>query len=382
MTRAAGRRPPVRRYHLAVLPGDGIGPEVTAQALAVLQALQRHQLLRDDAGNPVQVTLAIHPVGGAAIDLTGMPLPPATWEACRGADAVLLGAVGGPTWEDLPPEQRPERGLLELRRRLGVFANLRPVRQWLPPARGQAPIDLLIVRELTGGIYFGQPRGMETLAGGERRAYDTMAYTEREITRVARVGFQQARQRRQRLVSVDKANVLATSRLWRQVVQDVAAEFPEVLLEHQLVDSFALRLVRDPGTVDVVLTGNLFGDILSDLAGGLVGTLGLLPSASLGNGSGPGLFEPVHGSAPTIAGRNQANPVGMILSLALLCRYGLGLTKVATLIESAVAAVLAAGWRTADLAAPGEPTVGTQEMGAHIVAALLGAGSQTPRANK
>ena len=346
---------------IALLPGDGIGPEVIAAAEDVLQAVA------DRWGHTLSVTRS--PFGAAALRAGDPPLPPATLETCLAADAVLLGAVGDPAFSEGPREQRPETGLLELRKALGVYANLRPARVWpgLEDGGSLRPdtlrgVDLLIVRELIGGIYFGEPRGR---TDDRREAFDTMRYAAHEIERIADVAFESARGRRKLVTSVDKANVLESSRLWREVVTEVAARYPDVRLEHQLVDSCAMRLVSDPGSFDVMLAGNLFGDILSDEAGAVVGSLGLLPSASVG-GRG-GLFEPVHGSAPDIAGRNLANPVGAIASAAMLLRHALDLTAEADAIEGAIGAALDAGCRTADLAREGEPSLSCTEMTRAII---------------
>jgi 3-isopropylmalate dehydrogenase len=351
---------------IVVLPGDGIGPEVTAEAVKVLEAVARAR----GHGFSCQPL----PVGGGAIDAGQPPLPPATLEACHRADAVLLGAVGGTQWDGLPPPQRPEAGLLALRRELRLFANLRPVRAYSELA-GVSPLrpevltgtDLLIVRELTGGLYFGEPRG-RSVREGHRTAIDTLPYTEDEVARIARVAFDAARRRRRFVTSVDKANVLHSSQLWREVVVEVAREFPDVRLEHMLVDTAAMQLVRRPAAFDVLVTENLFGDILSDEAAGLVGSLGFLPSASLGEG-GPSLYEPVHGTAPDIAGRGIANPVGAILSAAMLLRFALRLPEEAAVVERAVAEVIAAGARTADVAGRGQ-AVGTREFGDRVAARI------------
>jgi 3-isopropylmalate dehydrogenase len=329
------------RALIAVLPGDGIGPEVIAAACAVLTRVAR------DGGHELQLREA--PIGGAAIEACGEPLPRATLESCRAADAVLLGAVGGPRWDGAP--RRPEQGLLDLRRALGLFANLRPVR--VHPALADASplrahvlrsVDLLFVRELTGGIYFG------ARTRTDERAEDVCVYTAGEVRRVVRVAAAAARSRRGRLASVDKANVLATSRLWREVASEVVArEFPEVALEHLLVDAMAMHLVTRPASFDVIVTENLFGDILSDEAAALAGSIGLLPSASLRDDRF-GLYEPIHGSAPDLAGRGVANPYGAILSAALLLRHSLGLEPEAARIEAAVARAIAGGARTRDLA--------------------------------
>lgn len=342
---------------IAVLPGDGIGPEVTASAVEVLRAVARR------FGHEFTVTQGR--IGGDALDECGSPLPAETVALCKSSHAVLLGAVGGPRWAGHAPG--PETGLLELRQHLGGFANLRPVRV-MPELETRTPfrpdhvrgVDILIVRELTGGAYFGRPRGRQ---GG--RAFDTIAYTVDEIARVARVAFGLARTRRGNLTSVDKANVLESSRLWREVVMRVAADFPDVALRHMLVDAAALALMQQPREFDVLLTENLFGDILSDEAAVLAGGIGVLPSASIG-GPGPGLFEPVHGSAPDIAGRNIANPVGAILSAAMLCEHGLGLHAEAEAVRAAIGQVLGAGCFTADLGG----THGTTEFTARMTRAL------------
>ncbi len=329
---------------IALLPGDGIGPEVTDAAVAALEAVGCR------FGRTFVFERCL--VGGAAVRAGRPPLPSETLDACRRADAVLLGAVGDPAFDAAPLGSRPESGLLQLRRELGVFANLRPVRAWpgldaASPLRPDkvAGLDLLIVRELTGGLYFGQPRGVSE---DKEEAFNTMRYSRAEVERIAEVAFRQAECRRQRVTSVDKANVLETSRLWRSVVTGVSARHPAIRLDHQYVDACALALVLDPAGFDVVLTENLFGDILSDQAGGLTGSLGLLPSASLGDG--PGLFEPVHGSAPSLAGRDVANPVGAILTAAMLLGDGLGARQEARAIEDAVATSLSNRCCTADLA--------------------------------
>jgi len=346
---------------IALLPGDGIGPEVVAAAADVLEAVAGRR------GHTF--TLTRSPFGAAALRAGDPPLPPATLETCLAADAVLLGAVGDPAFSEGPRERRPETGLLELRKALGVYANLRPARVWPGLEDGGSlraetlrGVDLLIVRELIGGIYFGEPRGRTS---DRREAFDTMRYAAHEIERIAAVAFESARGRRKLVTSVDKANVLESSRLWREVVAEVASGYPDVRLEHQLVDSCAMRLVSDPGSFDVMLAGNLFGDILSDEAGAVVGSLGLLPSASVG-GRG-GLFEPVHGSAPDIAGRNLANPVGAIASAAMLLRHALDLTAEADAIEGAIGAALDAGCRTADLAREGESSLSCTEMTRAII---------------
>jgi 3-isopropylmalate dehydrogenase len=350
---------PEKKRRVVLLPGDGIGPEVIAEAAAVLQ---------DAAGAAgVALDLEEHPAGGAALDRGLEPLPAATLAAARRSDGVLLGAVGSPRHDGLPSDRRPERALLGLRGGLGVFANLRPVRPH-PALLGASPLrpeivrgtDLLIVRELTGGLYFGTPRGIEG-RGEARRARNTMAYTAGEVRRIARVAFEAARRRRGRVTSVDKANILETSQLWREVVVETARDYPDVRLDHLYVDNAAMQLALRPSEFDVILTENLFGDVLSDEAAVLAGGIGMLPSASLGEG--PGLYEPVHGSAPDIAGRGVANPLGAILSAAMLLRHGLDLPAEADRVETAVARVLDAGARTADLARPGETAVSTRDMG-------------------
>lgn len=348
------------RANIVLLPGDGIGPEIVREGRKVLEQVATcfgHEL-----------TFETCLVGGAALDAEGAPVSATTLEHCRAADGVLLGAVGGPKWDDPTAKMRPEDGLFALRAGLGLFANLRPVRTFRELAERSSPlrpdraasVDILMVRELTGGIYFGRPRLRETV-DGEVRAIDTMVYTETEIRRVVRLAFEFARRRRHRVTSVDKANVLETSRLWRQTAEQVAADFPDVKLEHQLVDSCAMRLVTSPGSFDVIVTENLFGDILSDEAAVITGSLGMLPSASLGHGP-RGLYEPIHGSAPDIAGRGIANPLGTILSVALLLRHSLGLETEAQAVERAVERVIAGGARTADLGG-GTRALGTEEMG-------------------
>jgi 3-isopropylmalate dehydrogenase len=353
---------------LVVLPGDGVGPEVTREGVKVLQAIA-------DTFS-VQFAFSEHPIGGGAIDATGSPLPDETLMACRQADAVMLGAIGGPKWSDPTAAVRPEQGLLGLRQKLGLYANLRPVR--LSPALlAASPLrpeciegtDLVVVRELTGGIYFG-PRQEP---GDDGVAFDTMIYSKPEIVRIAHIAFRLAQSRRGLVTSIDKANVLASGRLWRSTVTEVAEAYPDVRLEHQLVDSAAMHLLRRAASFDVMLTPNMFGDILSDEASMLTGSLGMLPSASLGETS-LGVYEPIHGSAPDIAGQGIANPIGTILSAALLLRHSLRMAHEAAAIESAVDSVLDAGHRTADLVAPSQPYVGTVEMGDLIVAAICDAG--------
>jgi len=354
-------------YRITLLPGDGIGPEITAVARQLLEAVA--------ASHGFGLSFDEQPVGGAAIDACGEPLPDSTLEACRAGDAALLAAIGSPRFDSLPRQQRPESGLLALRSGLGLFANLRPVRI-IPSLIGASSlrpevisgVDLLVVRELTGGVYFGTPKG-RTEADGHVRAFNTMAYSDDEIDRIARVGFDLARSRSGRLCSVDKANVLDVSQLWRDRVEAIHAEFADVELSHMYVDNAAMQLVRAPRQFDVLLTSNLFGDILSDEAAMLTGSIGMLPSASLG-ASGPGLFEPVHGSAPDIAGQDKANPMAMVLSAAMMLRVGLGQEQAAAALEAAVERVLTAGYRTGDLMAEGCSLVGCQAMGERLLEAL------------
>jgi 3-isopropylmalate dehydrogenase len=352
------------KARIAVLGGDGIGPEVTAEAVRVLQAVAQR------FGHDFTFVEAL--VGGAAIDASGSALPPRTIDACRESAAVLLGAVGGPKWSDPSARVRPEQGLLELRRTLGVFANLRPVKTLASmadasPLRPEviAGTDIMVVRELTGGIYFGRKRRTAS------EAEDLCSYTSAEIERVTRVAGRLAMGRRKRIASVDKANVLETSRLWRSVVERVLrSEFPEVEFEHVLVDAAAMHLIRRPASFDVILTENMFGDILTDEASMIAGSLGLLPSASLGDTS-VGLYEPIHGSAPDIAGRGIANPYGTILSAAMLLRYSLGLEAEASAVESSVEAALDAGVRTADVAQAGRTAVGSRDAASAVVDCVL-----------
>ena len=350
--------------NIVLLPGDGIGPEVTAQAARILTAVA------DLGGHEFQ--LDSHPMGGNAIDDFQNPLPPPTLAACKVADAVFLGAVGGPKWSDPTAELRPEQGLLDLRAELGLFANLRPVPVFasLAPFAPLKPellrgVDLLFVRELTGGIYFG-PRQEQ---GDGDVAHDTLVYSTAEVERVARVALKAARGRRKKVASIDKANVLASMRLWRRAVTEVAGAYPDIEVTHHLVDAFAMQLMRSPADYDVILAGNMFGDILSDEAAILAGSLGMLPSASLGSGR-QGLYEPVHGSAPDIAGRGIANPIGAILSTAMLLRHSLELEAEAAHVEAAVSAVLDDGLRTADLVSEGGQAVSTTEMGRAVEAKL------------
>ncbi len=342
---------------IAVLPGDGIGPEVVAEAVKVLRRVA------EVYGHKFEFEEGL--VGGIALDETGEPLPAETLALCRRSDAVLLGAVGGPKWDDPRAPVRPEQGLLGLRKGLGLFANLRPVKPYpqlvhASPLRPEivAGVDLVVVRELTGGIYFGQPR----IEGDDGRAVDTMVYTAAEVERVMHVAFRLARQRRKKVTSVDKANVLACSRLWREVAERVGREYPDVALEHILVDACAMYLLRRPASFDVIVTANMFGDILTDEASMLAGSIGMLPSASLGEGT-LGLYEPIHGSAPKYAGQNVVNPIATILSGAMLLRHSLGLEAEASAVERAVAAALDDGYRTRDIGEEGQKLVGTREMG-------------------
>ena len=353
---------------ICLLPGDGIGPEILAQGAAVLAATARK------FGHAFDSEEAL--IGGAAVDATGSPLPEATVEACRKADAVYLAAVGGPKWDSMPPEKRPEKGLLGIRKALGLFANLRPA-LLLPELAGACllrpdvaarGLDLIVVRELTGDVYFGEPRGVE-LRDGRRTGFNTMIYDEEEIRRIARVAFETARRRRRKVCSVEKSNVLETSRLWKEVVLETHKDYADVELSHMYVDNAAMQLVRDPSQFDVILTGNIFGDILSDEASVITGSLGMLPSASLG-ASGPGLFEPAHGSAPDIAGQDKANPRATILSGAMLLRLGLHLPAEADCIENAVRRTLRDGYRTGDIMEPGKTLVGCEEMGRKVIERL------------
>ena len=355
-------------YRITLLAGDGIGPEITAVARRLLEVVaQQHNF---------SLSFDPQPVGGAAIDATGEPLPASTLSACRGADAVLLAAIGGPQYDNLPRAKRPESGLLALRSGMELFANLRPVKI-VPALIGASTlreevisgVDLMVVRELTGGIYFGQPKGRVTSDSGEERGFNTMTYSSSEIDRIARVGFDLAVQRSGRLCSVDKANVLDVSQLWRERVDAMASDYSGVEVSHMYVDNAAMQLVRAPRQFDVLLTGNLFGDILSDEAAMLTGSIGMLPSASLGS-EGPGLFEPVHGSAPDIAGQDKANPLAMVLSAAMMLRIGLKQEAAAASLEKAVDAVLAQGLRTGDLMAEGCTAVGCQAIGDALLKAL------------
>ena len=351
---------------ICVLPGDGIGPEIIGQTLRMLDAM------RDD-GVKFEAEMAL--VGGAAVDATGKPLPEETVRLADEADALLLGAVGGPKWDSFPREQRPELGLLGIRRQLELFANLRPAILYPELANASslkpeivAGLDILIVRELTGDIYFGQPRGIR-VENGERVGFNTMIYAESEIRRIGKVAFEAARKRDKRLCSVDKMNVLETTQLWRDVMIELSADYPDVELTHMLVDNAAMQLVRAPKQFDVMVTGNMFGDILSDEASMLTGSIGMLPSASL-NAQGKGMYEPSHGSAPDIAGKDLANPLATMLSAAMMLRYSFNMEAQAARIETAVKKVLAAGYRTGDIYEPGTRRVGTREMGDAVIAAL------------
>jgi len=352
---------------IAVLPGDGIGSEIIAQAVKVLGALAKDGL---------KLEIEHAPVGGTAYDTAGDPLPPATLKLARDADAILFGAVGGWQYDQLPRAKRPEQAILGLRKELGLFANLRPAKVFPELVEAStlraevvSGMDILILRELTGDIYFGQPRGMRKLENGEREGFDTMRYSESEVRRIAHAGFRAAMKRSKKLCSVDKCNVLETSQLWREVVIEVAREYPAVELSHMYVDNAAMQLLRDPLQFDVMVTGNLFGDILSDEASMLTGSIGMLPSASL-DANNKGLYEPIHGSAPDIAGKNLANPLATILSAAMMLRYSFNQDQAADRIEAAVARVLARGLRTADIHRTGTQRVGTVQMGDAVVAAL------------
>ena len=353
---------------ICLLPGDGIGPEIVAEAVKVLRAVEKK------FGHSFTMTEAL--LGGAAIDAVGVPLPDATVEACKAADAVFLGAVGGPKWDTIDPAIRPERGLLGIRKALGLFANLRPATLFpelagaclLRPDISAKGLDLIVVRELTGGIYFGQPAGTE-VRDGLRTGFNTMIYNEEEIARIGRVAFSTARKRRKKVCSVDKANVLAVSRVWREVMIEVGKEFPDVELTHLYVDNAAMQLVRDPKQFDVIVTSNMFGDILSDEASMVTGSIGMLASASL-RVDKFGMYEPSHGSAPDIAGKNIANPIATILSAAMMLRYSFDLDDEAKVIENAIEKVLQQGYRTSDIMSDNKTLVGTKEMGDLIVANL------------
>lgn len=357
-----------KTYRITLLPGDGIGPEIIAVSVDLLKKVGQ-QL---DLSFEFQEAL----LGGAAIDATGSPLPADTLELCKNSDAVLLAAIGGYKWDTLPNDQRPERGLLGLRAGLELFANLRPA-SILPQLVDSSSlkrevvdgVDIMVVRELTGGIYFGQPRGIFTSETGERRGVNTMVYTESEVERIGRVAFEAARKRRKKLCSVDKSNVLEVSQLWRDSMTKLAADYPDVELTHMYVDNAAMQLLRNPKQFDTIVTGNLFGDILSDAAAMLTGSIGMLPSASLGS-SGPGLFEPVHGSAPDIAGQDKANPLAQVLSAAMMLRYGLNEPEAGDRLERAVLTVLDQGYRTGDIMSDGMTLVGCKAMGEALLSAM------------
>jgi 3-isopropylmalate dehydrogenase len=355
-------------YRITLLPGDGIGPEIMAVAVDVLNVIGEQLDIN------FEFTEAL--IGGAAIDATGEPLPADTLEKCRNSDAVLLAAIGGYKWDTLPRHLRPETGLLGLRAGLGLFANLRPATIF-PQLIDASPlkrevvegVDIMVVRELTGGVYFGQPRGIFTTETGEKRGVNTMAYTESEIDRIGRVAFETARKRRGKLCSVDKSNVLEVSQLWRDRMTQLASDYPDVELSHLYVDNAAMQLVRAPKQFDTIVTSNLFGDILSDAAAMLTGSIGMLPSASLGE-TGPGVFEPVHGSAPDIAGQDKANPLAEVLSAAMMLRYGLNQLTAADRIEQAVLQVLEKGDRTGDILSPGMNLLGCRAMGDALIQTL------------
>ena len=352
---------------IAVLPGDGIGPEIVAEAVKVLKALQLKGL---------EIELEYGLIGGAAYDETGTPLPSETLKIAGAADAILLGAVGGYKWESLDISVRPEKGLLGIRSELNLFANLRPA--ILYPQLADASslkaevvsgLDLMIVRELTGGIYFGKPRGIRTLPSGEKEGFNTLVYSESEVTRIGKVAFDIARKRQGRICSVDKANVLEATELWRETMINLAKDYSDIELSHMYVDNAAMQLVREPKQFDVMVTTNMFGDILSDCASMLTGSIGMLPSASLDENS-KGMYEPIHGSAPDIAGKNTANPLATILSVAMMLRYSLDEGELADMVETAVSVVLDQGYRTADIFSEGMKRIGTVEMGDAVVAVL------------
>jgi 3-isopropylmalate dehydrogenase len=362
------------QFNLAVLPGDGIGPEVVTEAIKVLRAIGKR------FGHNFELHYGL--IGGVAIDATGTALPDDVLKTCRNSDAVLLGAVGGPKWDDPKAKVRPEDGLLALRKGLGLFANLRPVKVFplLVDSTNLKPevirgVDLIFVRELTGGLYFARPKRQWQTSRG-RRATDSMTYSEQEIERIVRVGFELARGRRKKLTSVDKANVLEASRLWRQVAMELSKDYPDVELDHMLVDACAMRLIQNPTYFDVLVTENMFGDILTDEASMLAGSMGMLPSASLAGVPKdgvriPGMYEPIHGSAPRRAGLNMANPIATILSVAMMLRYSLGLIKEAQTVEAAVEKVLSEGYRTYDIMSESKTKVGTKEMG-DLIAGKVG----------
>lgn len=359
----------VKKFSIAVLPGDGIGPEIVGEAAKVLKT----------AGKKFGAEFVLNEalVGGASIDANGVPLTDKVLDLALKSDAVLLGAVGGPRWEGLDYSIRPERALLALRKELGLFANLRPARIYreLIDASTLKPevidgVDLMVVRELTGGLYFGTPKGVETLPDGTERGVNTMVYTTPEIERIAKVGFEVARKRRKRLLSVDKANVLETTELWRKVVIKVGKDYQDVELSHMYVDNCAMQLVRNPKQFDVIVTENTFGDILSDEASMLTGSIGMLPSASIGSTKNRAMYEPIHGSAPDIAGKGIANPIATILSVAMMLKYSFEMEEASNLIENAVESVLSKGFRTADISKPGMKTSSCAEMGAAVLAEL------------
>lgn len=358
-----------KHYQVTLLPGDGIGPEIMTVAIAALKRVGEQLDLQFEFKQAL--------IGGAAIDATGTPLPAETLATCKDSDAVLLAAIGGYKWDKLPRHQRPETGLLELRAGLELFANLRPAKI-LPQLIDASPlkrevvegVDIMVVRELTGGIYFGQPKGIFASETGEKRGVNTMVYAENEIDRIGRVAFETARKRSRRLCSVDKANVLEVSQLWRDRLIKLSEDYADVELSHLYVDNAAMQLVRHPKQFDTIVTGNLFGDILSDEAAMLTGSIGMLPSASLG-ASGPGVFEPVHGSAPDIAGQDQANPLAQVLSAAMMLRYGLDEPEAGDRLEQAVMRVLDQGYRTGDILSPGMKAVGCQAMSEALIAAML-----------
>jgi 3-isopropylmalate dehydrogenase len=355
--------------NVLILPGDGIGPEISAEVDKVLNLVNKKHGL----GLVLEQGL----VGGAAIDAAGSAFPEKTWQQCQSADAILLACVGGPKWDSLPPAERPEiGGLLQIRSRLELFANLRPAILYpqLADASSLKPelvsgLDILIVRELTGGIYFGQPRGIRVNDNGVREGFNTYVYDENEIRRIGKVAFETAMKRNKKLCSVDKANVLEVTMLWREIMDDMSKDYPEVELSHMYVDNAAMQLIREPKQFDVIVTGNMFGDILSDAAAMLTGSIGMLPSASL-DINGKGMYEPCHGSAPDIAGKGIANPLAMILSAAMMLRHSLSMPAVADEIEAAVESVLDQGLRTADIYSEGTTRVSTEQMGDAVVAAL------------
>ncbi|MDD6087914.1 MAG: 3-isopropylmalate dehydrogenase [Desulfovibrionaceae bacterium] len=353
------------KKNICLLPGDGIGPEIVSEAVKVLHGIEKK------FHHTFMMTEAL--IGGSAIDATGVPLPEATIAACKASDAVFMGAVGGPKWDTIDPAIRPERGLLGIRATLGLFANLRPATLF-PELSGSCllredtsakGLDLIVVRELTGGIYFGKPSGTE-VRNGLRTGFNTMIYNEEEIARIAHTAFQTAQKRRKKVCSVDKANVLAVSRVWREVVTEISRQYPDVELSHLYVDNASMQLVRDPSQFDVILTGNLFGDILSDEAAVITGSIGMLPSASLGLPGTPGLFEPIHGSAPDIAGQSKANPIATILSAAMMLRLGLNMDAEADAVEQAVHKTLQEGFRTGDIMSEGMTLLNTVQMGDKI----------------